>query len=281
LASQYGTQGFKGVFLSLFLRLSYALSVCGGSEASLQYDQCHPGLNKVRQALDYVLAELLLVNKPARSSISDEQTNVPGLDRFDIEQPILGVCTLIQDSQGNDKEAYKYKIAEPTESSGCLDDYAEYAFVVCECVDRNSEEVTLYIDIKLKGLYDILYMVLYGVKAISLVEDKLSIEQKFLFYFLSELDKYAENSNNSDYEFLCQYLRLLIDYLKQVYSAILQRLELILQYGYITYDLLWALFKPGSYVFITCFGTKEPWCVIFNAGEEIIQNDETWFNLKC
>lgn len=27
--------------------------------------------------------------------------------------------------------------------------------------------------------------------------------------------------------------------------------------------------------------TKEPRCVVFDAGEEITQNDETWFNLEC
>lgn len=55
----------------------------------------------------------------------------------------------------------------------------------------------------------------------------------------------------------------------------------MLQHGHITFDLLWALFKPGSHVFATCFGTKEPRCVIFDAGEEVTQNDETWFNLEC
>ncbi|KAJ6001203.1 hypothetical protein N7481_001612 [Penicillium waksmanii] len=257
-------------------------------------DQSLPGLDKVRQALECVSAELSLANKPAQSSAGDERANVPGPDRFDAEQPI---CTTPEDFQSFekwasapqfktvkeswDKEACKYKIAEPTESSGCLDDYAEYAFVVRERVDRNSEEVTPYIDIKSKGLRDILRVVLHGVKAISLVEDKPSIEQKFLFHFLPELDKYAENTNNSDYESPCQHLRLLIDHLKQAYSAISQRLESMLQHGHITYDLLWALFKPGSHVFATCFGTKEPRCVIFDAGEEITKNDETWFNLEC
>ena len=55
----------------------------------------------------------------------------------------------------------------------------------------------------------------------------------------------------------------------------------MLQHGQITYDLLWALFKPGSHVFTRCFGTNEPRCVVFDAGEEKTQNDETWFNLEC
>lgn len=55
----------------------------------------------------------------------------------------------------------------------------------------------------------------------------------------------------------------------------------MMQHGHIAYDLLWALFKPGSHVYATCFGTKEPRCVIFDAGEEVTKNKETWFNLEC
>jgi hypothetical protein len=74
---------------------------------------------------------------------------------------------------------------------------------------------------------------------------------------------------------------LLIDHLKHAYASTLQRLESMLQHGHITYDLLWALFKPGCHVYTTCIGTKEPRCVMFDAGEEMTQNDETWFNLEC
>ncbi|CAG8255311.1 unnamed protein product [Penicillium olsonii] len=55
----------------------------------------------------------------------------------------------------------------------------------------------------------------------------------------------------------------------------------MLQHGHITYDLLWALFKPGCHVYTTCIGTKEPRCVVFDAEEEVTQNDETWLNLEC
>lgn len=42
-------------------------------------------------------------------------------------------------------------------------------------LDRNSEEVTLYIDIKSEGLRDILRGVLNDIKAISLMEDKPTV----------------------------------------------------------------------------------------------------------
>ncbi|KAJ6020068.1 hypothetical protein N7522_000143 [Penicillium canescens] len=258
-------------------------------------DQSQLGLDNVRQALDCVSAELSVVSKIAQSSsASDERESVSGPDGFDLEHPI---CTTPKDFQSFekwvskprfktvketwDKEACKYKIAEPIETSGGLEDYAEYAFVVRERVERSSEEVTPYIDVKSKGLRDILRMVLHGIKAISLMEDKPSIEQNILFHFLPELGKYAENMDNSDCEFPRQHLRLLIDHLKQAYSATSQRLESMLQYGHITYDLLWALFKPGCHVYTTCIGTKEPRCVRFDAGEEMTQNDETWWNLEC
>ncbi|KAJ5982626.1 hypothetical protein N7451_012726 [Penicillium sp. IBT 35674x] len=182
-----------------------------------------------------------------------------------------------------DKEACKYKIAESVETSGGLDDYAESAFVVRERVERISEEVTPYIDIKSEGLRDVLREVLHEIKTISLMEDKPSIEQNVLFHFLPELEGYADNiENGPDRESAhAQHLRLLIDHLKDAYAPISQRLESMLQHGHITYDLLWTLFKPGYHIYIPYIGTKEPRYVIFDAGEDITQNDETWFNLEC
>lgn len=42
-------------------------------------------------------------------------------------------------------------------------------------LDRNSEEVISYIDIKSEGLRDILREVLHDIKAVSLMEDKPSV----------------------------------------------------------------------------------------------------------
>ncbi|KAJ5414888.1 hypothetical protein N7509_000222 [Penicillium cosmopolitanum] len=258
------------------------------------HDQSLPGLDKVRQALDYVSAELSVASKPAQSSSAgDELENVPDEDGFDPKRPIFTTSEYFQSfekwlpsqfktvKETWNKDTCKYKIAESTETSDVLDEYAKYAFIVRERVDRVSEDVTSYIDIQSKGLRDILRVVLDGIKTISLMEDKPSIEQKTLFHFLPELDKYAGNMNHPECELPRQHLCLLIDHLKEAYSTISQRLESMLLHNHITYDLLWGLFKPGSHVFTRCFGTKEPRCVIFDAGEEITQNDETWFNLEC
>ncbi|KAJ6020105.1 hypothetical protein N7522_000180 [Penicillium canescens] len=238
-----------------------------------------------------------VTTNPAQSGLANNEQEevVEAADEIDLYRPI---CTTPDDFKSFekwasasqfktvvetwDKEACKYKIAEPTKTSTDLDDYAEYAFVVRERVERNSE-VTPYIDIKSAGLRDILRVVLHGIKAISLMEDKPSIEQNVLFHFLPELDRCAENmDNSSDHDSAhAEHLRLLIDHLKQAYASISPRLESMLQHGHITYDLLWALCKPGCHVYTTCIGTKEPRCVRFDAGEEMTQNDETWWNLEC
>lgn len=86
---------------------------------------------------------------------------------------------------------------------------------------------------------------------------------------------------SSDHESAHAEHLLLINHFKHTYVSILQQLSSMLPHGYITYGILWAPFKPGHHGYTTCFGTQEPRCVIFEIGEEMTQNDETWSNLEC
>ncbi|KAI1830409.1 hypothetical protein CBS147337_8876 [Penicillium roqueforti] len=166
-------------------------------------DQSPPGLDMVRLKQLMVKlthdecgsAEPSLATKPVRSSSAsnEQQENVQAIDEIDIESQI---CTTPDDFKSFekwasksqfktvvevwDKEACKYRIAEPTETSNDLDDYAEYAFVVRERVDRTSKEVVSFIDIKSEGLRDILRDVLHDIKAVSLMEDKPSVIETVL-----------------------------------------------------------------------------------------------------
>jgi len=65
------------------------------------HDQSLPELDKVRQALDYVSAELSVASKPAQSSSAGEELeNVPDQDGFDLKRPI---CTTSEDFQSFEK----------------------------------------------------------------------------------------------------------------------------------------------------------------------------------
>ncbi|KAJ5438124.1 uncharacterized protein N7458_009122 [Penicillium daleae] len=243
---------------------------------SVSQDESPPGpvMVQLKQLLvklmhnEYASAELPAATDTAQSCLeSNKQEDIQVADGIALSSPI---CTAPDDFKSfakwastpqfkTDKEACKYKVAEPVETRSGQEDYAEYAFIIRERIKRNSHKVTPYIDIKSEGLRDILRVVLHDIKAISLIEDKPSIEQNVLFHFLSELDRYAENiDNSSDHESALAELRILIDHLKQAYIAISQRLSSILQHGHITYDLLWALFKPGCYIYTIYISTKEP-----------------------
>ena len=74
----------------------------------------------------------------------------------------------------------------------------------------------------------------------------------------------------------------MVDFIKTAYESTTQRLLSLLENEEITNDLLWALFKPNSKVYTTCFGTGKPRCVICDGGEE----NETdygvkYYNMEC
>jgi hypothetical protein len=47
-----------------------------------------------------------------------------------------------------------------------------------------------------------------------------------------------------------------------------ERLNALLEKSEITYDLLWALFKPNAMIYTTCVGSDKPSCVKYKFSEE-------------
>ena len=85
------------------------------------------------------------------------------------------------------------------------------------------------------------------------------MEQNLLFNYLDELQFYQSSPftcNIHDPTSL-KHLDLLVDFIKTTYKFTAQRLHSLLESGEITYDLLWALFKPNSTIYSTCFGTEK------------------------
>jgi hypothetical protein len=90
-----------------------------------------------------------------------------------------------------------------------------------------------------------------------------------LYNFLPELELcHSWNDVDPADHTYKEHLELLIDYIKTAYEATTQHLASLFRSGQITYDLLWALFKPNSLVYTTCSGTSRPRCVKFDFIEE-------------
>ncbi|EDN09608.1 predicted protein [Histoplasma mississippiense (nom. inval.)] len=164
---------------------------------------------------------------------------------FPFGSQISRVETRVQKRYGS------YKTIESIEQDDTVDALDEYVFVVREHIDNESKESTSYIDVKSEVLRDILRGMLQYAKGVNLMEDKPSIEQRTLFHFLPELCEHAEKlrvTADSKPQGL-EHLLLLVRHIKSAYAATKQHLTPLLQSGQISYDLLWALFKPGSHVF--------------------------------
>jgi hypothetical protein len=73
----------------------------------------------------------------------------------------------------------------------------------------------------------------------------------------------------------------LIDHINQAYTPTAQRLAALRESGKITYDLLWALFKPNTVAYTTCSGTKKLRCIRYDFGEEkIMANGIEYFHIE-
>jgi hypothetical protein len=59
----------------------------------------------------------------------------------------------------------------------------------------------------------------------------------------------------------------LVNYIRDAYALIKQRLVSLQDSGEITFDLLWTLFKPNKLVYRKCYGTDKRRCMRFNSGE--------------
>ncbi|KAK5936733.1 hypothetical protein PMZ80_010996 [Knufia obscura] len=169
------------------------------------------------------------------------------------------------------RKDYEYKIVEAPAVEE-VNDYDEYLFVVRVRVrvDKSTEKATKYVDIKSTVLRDVLRLVLRNVRTVSLNEDRPSIEQSFLFNFLSEITAYRtlKPDTHPKGDIVLKHLDVLLDYLQAEYKPLQTRLQSLLNNNEIAYDLLWTIFKPNSEIFTTCAGTGVARCVRCNFGEE-------------
>jgi hypothetical protein len=92
------------------------------------------------------------------------------------------------------------------------------------------------------------------------------IDRSILFHYLAELEAYMISSAGD--KSALDHVRLLLNHVNSAYASVSARLAELLANNDITYDLLWALFKPNSMVYTRCVGTKEPRCIKLNFTEE-------------
>jgi hypothetical protein len=105
-----------------------------------------------------------------------------------------------------------------------------------------------------------------------------------LFHFLSELQAYRMKANQAvqNDDAASRHLELLVKFIEKAYMSTSQQLEVLLKHHEITYELLWALFKPNMILYTTCPGTRKPRCVKYDFGEERkLNNGMIYYSMQC
>jgi len=170
-----------------------------------------------------------------------------------------------------DSTIHNYKLKESVEDDDA--EFAEYAFLVRRTFDWENRYQCTRIDIKSKHLRAALAEVMKGCKSVSLEATYPCIDPNTLFLYLEELRTYykktlktkikAEKKKKAIKKLEQQrsLLKTLVAYIDDDYEDTKKTLYPLLKAGNITFELLWALFKPNEVAVTSCYGTwDEPRC---------------------
>ncbi|KAK0648838.1 P-loop containing nucleoside triphosphate hydrolase protein [Cercophora newfieldiana] len=131
-----------------------------------------------------------------------------------------------------------------------------------------------FIDIKSAFIRDALREICQDMRSVSLADLTPSMERHVLFHVWKELESYHQRATTDpSAATAAEHLEILVDYVESTYNPIQQHLAELLTRQEITYDLLWALFRPNTEVYTTCAGTSAPRCVLYNHCEEKQRRD--------
>jgi len=116
--------------------------------------------------------------------------------------------------------------------------------------------------------------------SLRLVTDFMQMRLEVLFTFLPELQAYFDSATEVEAQSI-QQLGELLKFLKDWYSSAIETLAALLGHGEITYDLLWALFKPSSQVYTIDQDSEQPKCLIVDFGDPQERKGQKFFEMYC
>ncbi|KAK8009935.1 ATPase family AAA domain-containing protein 3A-like [Apiospora arundinis] len=171
-----------------------------------------------------------------------------------------------------DSQIHNYKLQD-TAKNNSESYYSEYLFHVRRTFDWENKYKVTVVDIKSKKLRECLQEVIGTVKGVSLVEETPKLDPNMLFLYLEDLREHlgklkgtkvdkakTKKERKKQQAWLNDkrsHLKVLIKYLDKDYAHVKKNLYPLLENGLITFDLLWALWKPNTLVFTTTYGSPE------------------------
>jgi hypothetical protein len=168
-------------------------------------------------------------------------------------------------------QVYDMKIRDwkLVESNKDTKDEFDCVFTVRRRLNWEGKYQETQVDIKSKVLRNCLQEVFKECKSISLVEDTPQLDPHTLFHYYDEIKAYLKKELKpklkrarklKEKKLRTQQVaqcKLLLKYLDEDYTAVRKALKPILKAGTITYDLVWALFKPNTIAFTPTYANKD------------------------
>ena len=165
-----------------------------------------------------------------------------------------------------DSSIHNYKLKESAEDDE--DEFNEFVFTVRRKFDWENKYRNTVVDIKSNLLKEALREVMKDVKGVSLVEEQPSVDPNMLFLYADELKAHmkalkAKQKKEKKKKIKRRlgkqrsHCKVLLKYLNQDYDETKKTLYPMLKAGNITFELLWALFKPNTIAFTTTYGSAD------------------------
>ncbi|KAI1061794.1 hypothetical protein LB507_010656 [Fusarium sp. FIESC RH6] len=170
-----------------------------------------------------------------------------------------------------DSNIHNYKLQD-TADADTDSQYEDFIFHVRRTFDWEGKYRTTLVDIKSKLLRECLQDVIGNVEGISLVDEVPKINPNLLFLYLEDMrshlkalrkakpageTKKARKKNKGRLKDKRKHLRVMIKYLDHDFESTKESLYPMLESGLITFDLLWALWKPNTLAYTTTYGTTQ------------------------
>lgn len=166
-----------------------------------------------------------------------------------------------------DSSIHNYKLTETADDPDA-DEWDQYIFTVRRKFDWENKYTETVVDIKSKPLKEALNHIMEGVKGVSLVEETPVVDPNMLFLYLEESRTYmkelkglAETEKKKKAKkaalLKAKHLKILVKYLDKDYAETKKTLYPLLESNTITFDLLWALFKPNDIAYCPTYGNAD------------------------
>ena len=165
-----------------------------------------------------------------------------------------------------DQSIHNFKLSETVKETGDAV-WDQYIFTVRRRFDWEHKYLATVVDIKSEPLKECLQHVMTSVKGISLVEDTPHLDPNMLFLYLEEMRQYAKtidedcagkkHKDAKDLLTKAKHLRIMVKYLDKDFAETKKNLYPLLENGMISFDLLWALYKPNGIAYSSTYSDHD------------------------